>query len=140
MSLVAENRKVNMRDVLAHPLGPLPWALANTDGSLRKTNKAALARELEKNVSPTEHTPTTSTCIIDGMVLELNGENRTFTQVAKSALMRVLQEVAQSERIDVVFNVYCNTYIKDAERVYLGVDTTLQHKNLAGGHYVRQRR
>lgn len=46
MILVAESRKVNMRDVLAHPLGPLPWALANADGTLRKTNKAALAREL----------------------------------------------------------------------------------------------
>ena len=46
--LVAESISVNMKDVLAHPLGPLPWALANADGSLRKTNKAALATELEK--------------------------------------------------------------------------------------------
>lgn len=106
MILVAENRKVNMRDVLAHPLGPLPWA--------------------------------PSTCIIDWMSLELNGENRTFTQVAKSALMRVLQEDAQSMRIDVVFDVFRKTSIKDAERVYRGADTTLQHKNLVGGHYVRQ--
>ena len=115
--LVAESRKVNMRDVLAHPLGPLPWSLANADGSLRKTNKAALARELEKNVSPTEHIPTPSKCIIDGMSLvqKMNGDNRTFTQVAKSALMRVLQEGTQSERIDVVFDVYCQTSVKDAE-------------------------
>ncbi len=48
MILVAESRKVNMKDVLAHALGPLPWALANSDGSHRKTNKAALAKELEK--------------------------------------------------------------------------------------------
>jgi len=41
-----------IRVVLAHPLRPLLWALANSDGSLRKTNKAALARELEKNVTP----------------------------------------------------------------------------------------
>jgi len=44
MILVAESRQVNMKDVLAHPLGPLPWALANADGIQRKTNKAALAR------------------------------------------------------------------------------------------------
>ena len=50
MILVAESRKLHMSDVLAHPLGPLPWALANGDRSLRKTNKAALAREMEKNV------------------------------------------------------------------------------------------
>ena len=55
MILVAESRKVNMRDVLAHPLDPLPWELANADGILRKTNKAALSRELEKNVSNRTH-------------------------------------------------------------------------------------
>ena len=44
--LVAESRSVNMKDVLDHPLGPLSWSLANADGSLRKTNKSALAREL----------------------------------------------------------------------------------------------
>ena len=38
MILVAENRCVNKEDVLAHPLGPLLWALANV---------AALAKELE---------------------------------------------------------------------------------------------
>ena len=57
MILVAEIRSVNMEDVLSRPLGPLQGALANADGSLRKTNKAALARELEKNVSPAEAIP-----------------------------------------------------------------------------------
>ena len=47
MILVAESISVNMKDVLAHPLRTLLWALANADGSLRKT-KAALATELEK--------------------------------------------------------------------------------------------
>ena len=92
MILVAESRSVNMKDVLAHPLGPLPWALANADGSLRKTNKAALARELEKNVSPAEAIPTPSTCIIDGMglVQRMNGNNKTFAQLAESVLAMVL--------------------------------------------------
>lgn len=140
MILVAESRNVNMKDVLSHPLGPLPWALANTDGTLRKTNKAALARELEKNVSPAEHIPTPSACIIDGMSLiqKMNGDNRTFAQVAKSALLSVLQEGEKSERLDVVFDVYHQTSIKDAERVNRGADSALQHKNLVGGHYVRQ--
>ncbi|KAK5921267.1 hypothetical protein CgunFtcFv8_024984 [Champsocephalus gunnari] len=69
MILIAQNRKLHIRDVLVHPLGPLPWALSNSDGSLRKTNKAALARELEKNVSPAEDMPEPSACIIDGMSL-----------------------------------------------------------------------
>ena len=60
--LVAETRSVNVEDVLAHPLGPLLWALANVDGSLRKKKyKATLARELEKNVSHADVIPTPST-------------------------------------------------------------------------------
>ena len=47
MILVAECRKVNIKDVNAHPLGPLLAQLANAHGSLRKTNMDALARELE---------------------------------------------------------------------------------------------
>ena len=34
MILVDGSRSVNMKDVLAHQVGPLPWALANADGSL----------------------------------------------------------------------------------------------------------
>ena len=65
MILVAESRKINMKEVLAHPLGPLPWSLANSDGSLRKTNKPALAKDMEKRVLPAETIPTPSTTIID---------------------------------------------------------------------------
>lgn len=139
MILVAESRKVNMKDVLAHPLGPLPWALSNADGSLRKTNKVALARELEKNVSPAEDIPAPSTTIIDGMnlVQKLNDNNKTFAQVAELAFTQVLHEGA-SERIGVVFDVYRQTSIKDAERLNRGADTTIQYKNLAGGHHVQQ--
>jgi hypothetical protein len=39
MLLVAENRNLQMGDVLAHLLGPLPWAFSSGDGSHRKTNK-----------------------------------------------------------------------------------------------------
>ncbi len=48
MVIIAQSRDLPIKEVLMHPLGPLPWSLANGDGLLRKTNKAALARELEK--------------------------------------------------------------------------------------------
>ncbi len=90
--LVAESRNVDLKDVLPPPLGPLPWTLANADGSLRKTSKATFAREFEKNVSPAETIPTPSTCIIDGMDLiqKMNGNNKTFVQLAESVLSMVL--------------------------------------------------
>jgi len=46
--------KLDMRSVLAHPLGPLPWSLGNCDGTQKKTSKSTLARQLQKNVSSAE--------------------------------------------------------------------------------------
>jgi len=129
-----------MSDVLAHPMGPLPWALANGDRSLRKTNKAAIARELEKSVSPAEVIPEPSITIIDGMSLvqKMKGNDQTFAQLAESALAKVLQEGAKSQRIDVVFDVYKKTSIKDAERTNRGADSGIQFRNIAPGHNIQQ--
>ena len=69
MVLVAESRTLHMKQVLAHPLEPIPWALANGDGSLRKTNKVALARKLEKTISPAEIILEPSVTVINGMNL-----------------------------------------------------------------------
>ena len=38
MVLIDQSRKLEMRDVMSHPLGPLPCE----DGTMEKTNKAAL--------------------------------------------------------------------------------------------------
>lgn len=51
MIIIAESKELHTTDVLAHPLGPLPWALASGDKSLCKNNKAALARIGKKCVS-----------------------------------------------------------------------------------------
>ena len=98
MVLVAESRHLRMSDVLSHPLGPLPWALANGDGTMKKTNKSALARELEKQVLPAETIPERSATIIDGMSLvqKMKGNDQTFAQLAESALTHILHEGVMS--------------------------------------------
>jgi hypothetical protein len=58
-----------MNDVLAHPLGPLQWALASCDGSLCDTKKPVLARKLRKNASSAEVSIKPSAVIIDGLSL-----------------------------------------------------------------------
>ena len=57
-------------------------------------NMAALARELERNVSLAEDIPDPSTCIIDGMSLvqKMNGNNKTFAQLAESVMSLVLYD------------------------------------------------
>ena len=67
MVLVAESRHLRMSDVLSHPLEPLPWTLANANGTMRKTNKAALARELERHVLPAKPIPEPYVTTTDGM-------------------------------------------------------------------------
>lgn len=69
MITVEQSRNLKMSDVLAHPLGPLPWTISNANESLRKTNKAIRARQLDNMAAPAEPTPKESACIIDGMGL-----------------------------------------------------------------------
>ena len=140
MVIIAENRQLHMRDVLCHPLGPLPWALSTVDGSLRKTSKAALAKELQKNVPAAEEIPQPSACIIDGMVLvqRLKGDHKKFSDVADSLFGMVLHEGASSKRIDVIFDVYRENSIKNTEREHRGAEYGNEFRNLQPDHKVQQ--
>lgn len=51
MLLIPARKNLDMREVLQHQLGPLPQALSNFDSIKRKTNKVALARNLEEKKS-----------------------------------------------------------------------------------------
>jgi hypothetical protein len=66
---MTQGRSLQMEDILSYLLGPLPWALSTPDGMLRKTNKAALATVLQKNVSVAESLPDNSASVIDGINL-----------------------------------------------------------------------
>ena len=37
MILIAKNRQLDMHTVFCHPLAPLPWSLANVDGTMKKS-------------------------------------------------------------------------------------------------------
>ena len=51
MIVIAEARQLSMKEVLSHPLGPLPWSLAALDGSLKRTAKSSLAKRVAKRCS-----------------------------------------------------------------------------------------
>ena len=91
MIVIADSRNLQMSEVLAHPLGPLPWTLAKPDDTLRKTNKASLAKELQKNVQAADVIPQPSACLIDGMALvqRLKGDQKTFAEIAESLFSMV---------------------------------------------------
>lgn len=110
MIVIAQGRKLARSS-------KLPTGTNSLDGSLRKTDKARLRNEIGKNVPPAENLSERSACIIDGMsiIQKLDGNNKTFSELAKSALKHVLREGDQSNRIDFVFYVYLASSIKNAE-------------------------
>ena len=140
MILIAENRKLQIRDVLCHPLGPLSWSLSTADGSLRKTSKSTLAKELQKNVPAADEIPQPSACIIDGMALvqRLKGDHKKFSDVADSLFGMVLHEGSSSSRIDVIFDVYRENSIKNAEREQRGSESGNEFRNIQPDHKVQQ--
>jgi len=75
----------------------LAYSLFNNDGSRRKTNIAALATELEKNISPAEEISEPSATVIDRMsvVQKLKGNDQTFLQLAKSAVSQSFMKGAK---------------------------------------------
>lgn len=137
--LIAENRSLNMQEVFSHPLGPLPWSLANPDGSLKKTNKSSLASFLENKISFSDRITGESATIIDAMALvqKLYAENHTFEEISDLVLTEVLKVGACSQRIDVVFDVYREKSIKDAERLHRGADDGISFRSLKSGHKVQ---
>ena len=108
MIIITESRNLQMREVLSHPLGPIPWSLATPDGLMRKTNKVPMAKGLQKNVQAADSIPQPSAFIINGRTLVqlLKGDQKTFAAVAVTLLRRVLNERGTSDRIDVVFGDY----------------------------------
>ena len=138
--VIAQSRDLHMAEVLSHPLGPLPWALATPHGLLRKTNKAALATALQRNVTSAERLPDNSATIIDGMLLiqKVVGDLATFAEVAMIVLSMALKDGCSSQRIDVVFDTYRETSIKNSEQLTRGDELGLELNNITASQIVRQ--
>lgn len=117
MALIGQVRKIDMKTVFSFPLGPLPWALADPYGFPRKTPKASFAVQLEKGIHVTDRYPDNAATIFDGMaVLQKFKPPRgaTFSVVAEKLFDFLTSNT--SRRVDVVFDIYKDMSIKNAER------------------------
>ena len=65
--VIGQSRQIDLRDLLTHELGPVPWSLATYDGSLAKTNKSVLAKLLEDGVEILPNLTNASAVIVDAM-------------------------------------------------------------------------
>ena len=81
-----------------------------------------------------------SACIVYGMsiVRKLDGNQKPFGDIAKTVLKIVIREGDKCDRVDVVFDVYREDSIKDAERVNRGSGSGVKFRSLATGHKVKQ--
>ena len=140
MILIAQTRDLDMKEILKHRLGQIPWALATPEGTQRKTMKSSLSKKLRKDLTPVESIPENSACIIDGMALvqKIDANNMTFADVSNTILKMVLREGAACKCIHVVFDVYREQSIKDAERVNRGSISGTTFKAIASGHKIKQ--
>ncbi len=140
MALIAQARNLNMRDVLAHSLGPLPLEIANFDGSLRKTNKSVFAKEILKSATVIESVPMNGAIIIDGMYIvhKATGSFSTFAHAAQTIFSLVLNEGRSSSRIDVVFDTYRDISIKSWERQLRGSQNSVTYSNIVNGQKIQQ--
>ena len=129
-----------MDDVLSHPIGPLPWALATPDGLLQNINKASLAATLQKNMKVAEQLSGNSASVIDGMNLDhrVKGAQVYFGDVATTVLSMALREADECDRIDVVFETYRDNYINNCDGILRGGEAGHQLQRITGTQLLGQ--
>ena len=86
---------------------------------LRKTSKVAPLHKIEKGICPLEQLPQSHAAIIDGIavVQMFKAAGLTFGQLADGMLHSIINACKDAARIDIVFDVYKQVSIKNAERV-----------------------
>ena len=109
------------------------------DGTVRKANKTPLNNTLEKPSSAVEEIPENSAFIIDamGLVQRIKG-NHTFRDVAETLYRAIMAQRGCSNRIDVVFDVYREKSIKNAERKSRGNTGSPIYKCILPNHRINQ--
>ncbi len=116
-------REVDMPSILKHELMPVPLSLAEMDGSLRTRNKSVLVDIITKAIACPDKLDLQgqrSCLIIDGQPLVIAvGKSQgamTFGDLADTFVLTVLQQGANYERIDVVFDRSRDETIKASTR------------------------
>ena len=101
---------------MQYELGVLPLSLANTDGTLRKTQKSKLFQHLESTLSEVESIPENCPKFFDGMVLlqKLPPTLRTFGELSDYLLKKILHSCSPVNFF--VTDFYLEDSVKSMER------------------------
>ena len=103
-----------MREVLTYPLTPVPLSLCHIDGSMNKTPKSTLMKELEMSIV-LNNPEMVDVVIVDGMLFLLSDLPETIGFVSRFILRKLCPSFS-AKRIDIVFDKKVTPSIKDNER------------------------
>ena len=113
--ILALQHELSLERVLSYPLGPVPWALATSDGAMIKTDKAKLMHCLEDKSHLAQRPTVGFQCyIVDGNALlqAMVSLPSTFGELAEY----VFQQLPRAQRVDFVTDSYHPLSIKGLER------------------------
>ena len=118
IALIAQSRSADLQEIFKYPLGSVPYALADSMGTMIKTKKADLLVELEKDTTYVNSFSKSSCSIVDGMALvrKVKCVGLTFDKAADEIFNAALSSANGSTRIDIVFDIYTDESIKNVER------------------------
>ena len=132
--IVSNTRQICLKDVLSFELSPVPYSLANADGSLRKGEKSVLCSLLEKDVNVIERlsaSPNPTVVIIDGMaVIQMSkcAGASTFGELSKNYYSIFSAPLFSNNcvQVHIVFDQYWENSIKGGERQRRGASVGLE--------------
>ncbi|XP_067613930.1 serine/threonine-protein kinase Wnk isoform X4 [Eurosta solidaginis] len=123
---ISLQKSLDIDKVLIYPLTPVPLSMCHMDGSICKTNKAALLKVLEQQIEP--HTPEhTNVKVLDGFfMLHLMREiPATYGNISTKILSMFCSNNA--EVVVIAFDRYIFPSIKDNEHSLRGMQVTQFH-------------
>ena len=127
MIVIAEARQLSMKEVLSHPLGPLPWSLAAPDGSLKKTAKSSLAMLRQLKVF---YLGPLALSMAWQWFKSLKGIKKRLKKLQRCYWPWRLREGGSSTSIDVVFDNYREMSIKNLEREKRGAEMGATYRSI----------
>ena len=104
------------------PLSPVPLSMFHGDGTMAKTEKSSLFRELENRIDSSS-LDSFDAVIIDGnFLLHLLPSGKTTTYCVLARLILIQSMSLSKKEVDLLFDSYYEPSIKDGERNRLGID------------------
>ena len=116
LAIIGMEKNIDLEYIFTYPLTPVPLSLFSPDGTMTRTDKSSLLRELEKRIVPSQP-DTIDAAIIDGpymLHLIAGKKTGTYSQLSRTFLLCAVR--LSKARVDIVFDNYQEHSLKDAER------------------------